>query len=800
MPGRDSDSDNEFIPDADEMDRGRGKKKSSRGGKKGSKSSSNQNRGMIRNTIMDQHDDDAPVVTDFRHLTLKPDHKARPIWVTPTGLIILEATSPIYQQAYDFLVAIAEPQARPEFIHRYMLTRNSLYAAVAVSIDTHTIISVLKKLCKTTLPLEVEAFIKESTSTFGKSKIVLKNNQFYIESPYPDILRRLLRVQTIRMARDQGEHELAEAMEKGREERELATGPGGGRGRVVDADGFTTSAAPKEMGRNFASIGLDLGLGGADEEEEGGAEAGSSNVSEFPIGRHCVQEVKRCALEIEYPLMEEYAFTRDLENPVLPIDLRPSTKIRAYQEKSLAKMFGNGRARSGIIVLPCGAGKSLTGVTAASTIKRSTIVLCVTNASAKQWKDQFTGFSTVPEGNIRMYTSDSIQMPTPGVACVVITTYSMICHSGRRRAAAQQMLDAVMGREWGLLILDEVHTAPATNFRKVLQIVNAHCKLGLTATLVREDDQINDLHFLVGPKLYEANWMDLTQQGFLANVQCCEVWCPMTAEFFAEYIQHRLTAKHESLLAILNPIKMRACEYLVKYHEARGDKIIIFCDDITSIECYCAHLKRPKITGNTSHDERQILLAAFRMDSRVSCIGLSRVGDVALDLPEANVVIQVTGLGGSRRQEAQRLGRILRPKANPSGGFNAYFYSLVSNDTREMYFSSKRQQYLIDQGYTFKVVQDLVERSERESRFLKGPGQELDLLTELLAMDPSQDAAVEEENLREIRGDEEEEEEEDEDETPMPSRRVGGAAALSGGADLQYMEYGGGEGSKRKRK
>ena len=210
-------------------------------------------------------------------------------------------------------------------------------------------------------------------------------------------------------------------------------------------------------------------------------------------------------------------------------------------------MFGNGRARSGIIVLPCGAGKSLTGVTAASTIKKSCIVMCINNASVKQWKEQFVMWTNVSEKKVHMFTSSSKEtLSSKGDACIVITTYSMICHGGRRSASGEQIIQAIAGREWGLMILDEVHVAPADMFQKVVTNVNAHCKLGLTATLVREDNKIKDLSFLVGPKLYEANWIDLTLDGYLAKVECVEVWCPMTKEFYySEYIR-RSSTTHSS--------------------------------------------------------------------------------------------------------------------------------------------------------------------------------------------------------------------------------------------------------------
>ena len=175
-------------------------------------------------------------------------------------------------------------------------------------------------------------------------------------------------------------------------------------------------------------------------------------------------------------------------------------------------------------------------------------------------------------------------------------------------------MQSVRSREWGCMLLDEVHVAPADMFQKVLQIVNAHCKLGLTATLVREDNRIKDLSFLVGPKLYEANWIDLTRQGFLANVQCVEVWCPMTKEFFAEYLRLGESARDRTqrLLYTLNPRKVRTCEWLVRYHMERNDKIIIFSDDMPALRLYRELLKVPYIYGAVKEEERRKILESFK--------------------------------------------------------------------------------------------------------------------------------------------------------------------------------------------
>ncbi|KAL2225346.1 UNVERIFIED_CONTAM: General transcription and DNA repair factor IIH helicase subunit XPB1, partial [Sesamum indicum] len=517
---------------------------------------------------------------DFSKLELKPDHANRPLWACADGRIFLETFSPLYKQAYDFLIAIAEPVCRPESMHEYNLTPHSLYAAVSVGLETETIISVLNKLSKTKLPKEMIDFIHSSTANYGKVKLVLKKNRYFVESPFPEARYFYL----------------------------------------------VHSCSGKHLVLNRL-------------------------LKDEVIGR------ARISSEV---------------NPDLEVELKPHAQPRPYQEKSLSKMFGNGRARSGIIVLPCGAGKSLVGVSAACRIRKSCLCLATNAVSVDQWAFQFKLWSTIKEEQICRFTSDSKER-FRGNAGVVVTTYNMIAFGGKRSEEAEKIIEEIRNREWGLLLMDEVHVVPAHMFRKVISLTKSHCKLGLTATLVREDERITDLNFLIGPKLYEANWLDLVKGGFIANVQCAEVWCPMTKEFFAEYLKKENSKKKQALY-VMNPNKFRACEFLIRFHEQqRGDKIIVFADNLFALTEYAMKLRKPMIYGATSHPERTKILEAFKTSRDVNTIFLSKG----------------------------------KPQDRVAGGkeeYNAFFYSLVSTDTQEMYYSTKRQQFLIDQGYSFKVL------------------------------------------------------------------------------------------------
>ncbi|KAK6137403.1 hypothetical protein DH2020_028875 [Rehmannia glutinosa] len=719
---------------------------------------------------------------DFSKLELKPDHANRPLWACADGRIFLETFSPLYKQAYDFLIAIAEPVCRPESMHEYNLTPHSLYAAVSVGLETETIISVLDKLSKTKLPKEMINFIHSSTANYGK------------------VLKKLLNDEVIGKARIHSE------------------------GTHGD-DGFTIGKSAGEIEGQHDELLNEAELAAVAEEKE---------THSFEIDPAQVENVKQRCLPnaLNYPMLEEYDFRNDTVNPDLEVELKPHAQPRPYQEKSLSKMFGNvngslrgdkcsmralnsviknkrdslpspsslvsfpfqilcvllfflklsghlcspiapsshslllplvvvmgsgGRARSGIIVLPCGAGKSLVGVSAATRIRKSCLCLATNAVSQREISWQCR---------------------------VVVTTYNMIAFGGKRSEEAEKIIEEIRNREWGLLLMDEVHVVPAHMFRKVISLTKSHCKLGLTATLVREDERITDLNFLIGPKLYEANWLDLVKGGFIANVQCAEVWCPMTKEFFAEYLKKENSKKKQALY-VMNPNKFRACEFLIRFHEQeRGDKIIVFADNLFALTEYAMKLRKPMIYGATSHPERTKILEAFKTSRDVNTVFLSKVGDNSIDIPEANVIIQISSHAGSRRQEAQRLGRILRAKGKPqdrvAGGkeeYNAFFYSLVSTDTQEMYYSTKRQQFLIDQGYSFKVITSLPPADSGPELSYHRLDDQLALLGKVLS---AGDDMVGLEQL-----------EEDTDGIALQKARrtFGSMSAMSGASGMVYMEY-----------
>ena len=616
---------------------------------------------------------------DFSKILLnKPDHKKRPFIVLPNGLIHVESFSPMYERAEDFLVAIAEPTSRQRYCQQYKMTAYSLYAAASTGITTDQIIKVLDNFCKTNLPEDIISFIKECTNSYGKLNVVLRNSKYFIESSLPEVMQSLLKDPSIRNCMKNQSDTLMPISSL--------------------HQGLQNSGPKNELSDIYRNLDED------DEDDDSEKAIRGRPFVSFEVASGKLELLQKRCMDLGFYPLAEYDFRNDVANRDVDMTLRPNAVLRPYQEKSLRRMFGSGRARSGVIVLPCGAGKTLTGVAAACTIKKRCLVLCTSSVAVEQWKNQFILWSTATDKMVCRFTSDAKDKPMDSSICV--STYSMITHSTKRSAEAEQVMKWLNSVEWGLMILDEVQFVPAKIFRKVISNVHAHCKLGLTATLVREDDKITDLNFLIGPKLYEANWLQLQDKGYIAKVKCCEVACQMDPLFYRKYLSS--AARERTILLVMNPTKFRTCQFLINYHEKRNDKIIVFADNLYSLKTYAKVLKKPFLCGATSQDERMMILDNFKNNSTIKTIFVSKIADNSFDLPDANVLIQISSIGGSRRQEAQRLGRILRAKKNSHNEeYNAFFYTLVSQDTNEKYFAQKRQSFLVQQGYSYLFIKHL---------------------------------------------------------------------------------------------
>ncbi len=350
---------------------------------------------------------------------------------------------------------------------------------------------------------------------------------------------------------------------------------------------------------------------------------------------------------------------------------------------------GSAAGGSGVIVLPCGAGKTIVGLGVMHRLQTSTLILCPNVVAVRQWLTELLDKTTLRPDQIGEYTGDN-----KTIRPVTAATYQILTHRKSREDEFEHF-QLFQARKWGLIIYDEVHLLPAPVFRITAQI-QATRRLGLTATLVREDGQEEDVFTLIGPKKYDLPWKQLEDQGWIATAICYEIRVGLPEGMRRKYAVSEDRRKYR--LAAENPEKMNVLRELVQYH--RDDNVLIIGMYLDQLKAIADELNAPLITGKTSNAERDELYSAFR-SGRLKTLVVSKVANFALDLPDANVAIQVSGTFGSRQEEAQRLGRILRPK---SDGSLARFYTIVTKDTRDMDFAAKRQQFLTEQGYQYVIA------------------------------------------------------------------------------------------------
>ncbi len=362
--------------------------------------------------------------------------------------------------------------------------------------------------------------------------------------------------------------------------------------------------------------------------------------------------------------------------------------LRHYQSDSLAAFMGGCLPGSGygVIVLPCGAGKTIVGMAAMSAIGAKTLIITTNIAAVHQWMDELLDKTDLPRESIGEYTGGA-----KTVRPVTVATYQILTWRPDKESDFPHF-DLFRKEKWGLIIYDEVHLLPAPVFRVVAEI-QAVRRLGLTATLVREDGREEDVFSLIGPKRYDVPWKDLERKGFIAEAYCHEIRIPMSEHDELRYSVAEPRERHR--LAAENTAKFEAVRQLVENHP--DDLVMVIGQFLDQLGKMSKILDAPLITGKTPNAERERIYEEFRR-GRTKVIVVSKVANFAIDLPDASVAIQMSGSFGSRQEEAQRLGRILRPKAR-----NSFFYSLVSRYTVEEEFASNRRKFLAEQGYRYQI-------------------------------------------------------------------------------------------------
>ncbi|HET7304788.1 MAG TPA: DNA repair helicase XPB [Segeticoccus sp.] len=368
-----------------------------------------------------------------------------------------------------------------------------------------------------------------------------------------------------------------------------------------------------------------------------------------------------------------------------PIDLvEDGWALRPYQEQAVDGFWHGG---SGVVVLPCGAGKTLVGAGAMSRSRSTTLVLVTNTVAARQWRDELVRRTSLTEDEIGEYSGARKE-----VRPVTIATYQVLT---TRRKGVYPHLDLLDARDWGLIVYDEVHLLPAPIFRMTADL-QARRRLGLTATLVREDGREDDVFSLIGPKRFDAPWKDIEAQGYIAPADCVEVRVTMPDGERMAYATAGSDERYR-LAASAGP-KDRVVEALVEQH--RGEPTLVIGQYLDQLESLAGRLDAPLITGETTVTARQRLFRQFR-EGEIRLLVVSKVANFSIDLPEASVAVQVSGTFGSRQEEAQRLGRLLRPKGDQR---SAHFYTVVARDTVDAEFAAHRQRFLAEQGYAYRII------------------------------------------------------------------------------------------------
>lgn len=404
--------------------------------------------------------------------------------------------------------------------------------------------------------------------------------------------------------------------------------------------------------------------------------------------------VKSALIKIGYPVEDLAGY---IEGAPLELELNERTDggvsfgLRPYQREAVDAFHlgGSNKGGSGVIVLPCGAGKTIVGIAAINKLQTQTLVLTTNTVALRQWKQELVDKTTLTEDQVGEYSGD---VKTLGP--VTIATYQVLTHR-KTKDSEFVHFDIFDKANWGLIIYDEVHLLPAPVFRATAAL-QARRRLGLTATLVREDAREDDVFSLIGPMKYDVPWKELEKQGWIAQALCTEIRAPLPDE--ERYNYAVAEKRHKFRIASTNPLKEDICESIVAQHD--GDNILIIGQYLDQLKTLAKRFDAPLITGQKSNKEREKLYEAFRTGD-IRLLVVSKVANFAIDLPDANVAIQVSGTFGSRQEEAQRLGRILRPKGN---GSLARFYSLVSRDTCDQDFAVKRQLFLTEQGYRYEIL------------------------------------------------------------------------------------------------
>ena len=560
-----------------------------------------------------------------------PYNPQNPLIVQSDRTVLLEVDSPLYEGARDALATFAELEKSPEHIHTYRITPLSLWNAAAAGMEVGAILDALDEYTKYDVPQNIIAEIIDYVSRYGRVKLM-----------------------------------------KG---ADLNPNRAGDNDLVLHAEDPVLMAeiTHSESVKNLLGEQID-----------------SQTISvPYQVRGH----IKQALIKIGFPVedLAGYVSGSHLDIAHRPITLSGSPfNLRDYQ-RDAAEVFhlgGDVRGGSGVIVLPCGAGKTVVGLGILFETQCHTLILSTNTIAVRQWIDEFLDKTTIAPEDIGEYTGDRKE-----IRPITVTTYQILTYR-KRKSEDFVHLGLFSEMDWGLIIYDEVHLLPAPVFRMTAEIQGKR-RLGLTATLVREDGREDDVFSLIGPKKYDVPWRELEAQGWIATAECTEIRVDLPEHLRMSYAV--AGARKKFRIASENPDKFPIVCELIKRHE--GDQILVIGQYIEQLKGIATSLNAPLIMGQTPNLERGKLYEQFRQGN-IKLLVVSKVANFAIDLPDANVAIQISGTFGSRQEEAQRLGRILRPKTD---GSLAHFYSIVTRDSRDQEFAVNRQLFLTEQGYRYTI-------------------------------------------------------------------------------------------------
>ena len=547
-----------------------------------------------------------------------------PLIVQGDGKVLLETKHPRHDDVRDFLSRFAELEASPEHLHTYRIHPLSLWNAAASGMKRDEIVEGLRKESKFDIPPDVIQQISETIDRYGLVRLVA----------HPEQPEKYFRLEFTTAY-------VAKLVSKEKSIKELLV----------------------EDGRRYMAIA---------------------------IGHRGI--FKQRMLQAGWPVEDLAGFS---PGDPLAIHLRSTLAasgapfvVRDYQLRSAERWFQGGTPSGGhgVIVLPCGAGKTIVALKAMSLVQNHTLILATNGSAVQQWVKEILDKTDLTPDQVGAYTGDRKE-----IRPVTVATYQILTWRSSKDAEFAH-LHLFKDRNWGLIIYDEVHLLPAPVFGATAELQSRR-RLGLTATLVREDGREGDVFSLVGPKRFDMGWQVLEEKGFIAEARCFEVRVPFDHNGALHYDRARDAEKFR--LASVNPMKLRAMDQILARH--REDNVLVIGTYLDQLKEIARRIRAPLITGETPESQRNDLYGRFRK-GQIKTLVVSKVANFSIDLPDANVAIQVSGSFGSRQEEAQRLGRVLRPKKD-----GAYFYTIVTRESKEQEFAMKRQLFLTEQGYRYFI-------------------------------------------------------------------------------------------------